>query len=106
MFLNLAHTPLEVYKISQELALECYRVTKKFLADERFALVQQIRRAATSVHLNLAEGCSRKSLKERNRYFEMSRSSVIEIDIVKSITIPTLFCKVLFARCFVRHTDY
>ena len=69
MFLNLAHTPLGVYKSSQEFALECYRVTKKFLADERFALVQQIRWAATSVHLNLAVGCSRKSLKERNRYF-------------------------------------
>jgi four helix bundle protein len=80
MFLNLAHTRLEVYKISQDLALECYRVTKKFPSDERFALVQQIRRAATSVHLNLADGCSRKSLKERNRYFEMSRGSVIEID--------------------------
>ncbi len=80
MFLNLAHTRLEVYKTSQELALECYRITKKFPPDERFALVQQIRRAAISVHLNLAEGCSRKSQKERNRYFEMSRGSVIEID--------------------------
>lgn len=86
MFMNLAHTRLEVYKISQELALECYRITKKFPADERFALVQQIRRAATSVHLNLAEGCSRKSLKERNRYFEMSRGSVIEIDSAIGIT--------------------
>ena len=80
MFLNLAHTRLEVYKLSQELALACYRITKKFPPDERFALVQQIRRAATSVHLNLAEGCSRKSQKERNRYFEISRGSVIEID--------------------------
>ena len=80
MFLHLAHTKLEVYKASQQLALECYKVTKMFPPDERFALVQQIRRAATSVHLNLAEGCSRKSLKERNRYFEISRGSVIEID--------------------------
>jgi four helix bundle protein len=80
MFLQLAHTKLEVYNLSQELALECYRITKKFPADERFALVQQIRRAATSVHLNLAEGCSRKSQNERNRYFEISRGSVIEID--------------------------
>ncbi len=86
MFLNLAHTRLEVYKTSQELALECYRITKKFPPDERFALVQQIRRAAISVHLNLAEGCSRKSQKERNRYFEMSRGSVIEIDSAIGIT--------------------
>src|SRR5215204_5621633 len=80
MFLQLAHTKLEVFKFSQELVLECYRITKNFPADEKFALVQQIRRAAISVHLNLAEGCSRKSLSERKRYFEISRGSVIEID--------------------------
>jgi four helix bundle protein len=80
MFLQLAHTKLNVYQFSQELALECYRVTKKFPADERFAMTQQIRRAAISVHLNIAEGSSRKSLAERNRYFEISRGSVIEID--------------------------
>jgi len=80
MFLQLAHTKLNVYQFSQELALECYRVTKKFPSDERFALMQQIRRAAISVHLNIAEGCSRKSQNERNRYFEIARGSVIEID--------------------------
>jgi len=36
--------------------------------------------AAISVHLNIAEGCSRKSPNERNRYFEIARGSVIEID--------------------------
>jgi four helix bundle protein len=80
MFLQLAHTKLNVYQFSQELALECYHVTKKFPPDERFAMTQQIRRAAISVHLNIAEGSSRKSLAERNRYFEISRGSVIEID--------------------------
>jgi four helix bundle protein len=80
MFLQLAHTKLNVYQFSQELALECYRVTKVFPSDERFALVQQIRRAAISVHLNIAEGSSRKSANERNRYFEIARGSVIEID--------------------------
>jgi len=80
MFLQLGHTKLEVYKFSQELAIECYRITKIFPSDEKFAMVQQIRRAAISVHLNLAEGCSRKSQNERNRYFEIARGSVIEID--------------------------
>ena len=80
MFLQLAHTKLEVYAISRQLVLECYEITKKFPAEEKFALVQQIRRAAISVHLNLAEGCSRKSPAERRRFHEISRSSVIEID--------------------------
>jgi len=80
MFSQLAHTRLDVFIFSQELALECYRVTKLFPDHEKFAMVQQIRRAALSVHLNIAEGCSRKSAAERKRFFEISRGSVIEID--------------------------
>jgi len=43
-------------------------------------MVQQIRRAVLSTHLNIAEGCSRKSEAERKRFFEVSRGSVIEVD--------------------------
>jgi len=80
MFLQLAHKRLNVYQSSQALALECYKVTRLFPNDEKFAMVQQIRRAALSVHLNLAEGSSRKSQTERNRFYEIDRGSVIEID--------------------------
>jgi four helix bundle protein len=80
MFLQLAHTKLNVYQFSQSLTLECYKVTRLFPQDEKFAMVQQIRRAALSVHLNLVEGCSRKSKAERCRFFEIARGSVIEID--------------------------
>jgi four helix bundle protein len=80
MFLQLAHTKLDVFSFSQELALECYKVTRLFPDYEKFAMVQQIRRAALSVHLNIAEGCSRKSIAERKRFFEIARGSVIEID--------------------------
>jgi four helix bundle protein len=80
MFLQLAHTKLDVYEISQLLAMECYKVTRQFPNDEKFAMTQQIRRAALSVHLNIGEGCSRKSKAERIRYFEIARGSVIEID--------------------------
>ena len=80
MFLQLAHKKLNVYQFSQALALECYKVTSQFPNDEKFAMVQQIRRAALSVHLNLTEGSSRKSQVERNRFYEIARGSVIEID--------------------------
>jgi four helix bundle protein len=80
MFLQLAHTKLNVYRFSQTLTLECYKITRQFPAEERFAMVQQIRRAALSVHLNIAEGCSRRSKAERSRFFEIARGSVIEVD--------------------------
>jgi four helix bundle protein len=80
MFLQLAHTKPKIFQQSHLLSLECYKVTKQFPPEERFALTQPIRRAAISVHLNLAEGCSRKSDGERKRYFEIARGSVIEVD--------------------------
>ena len=80
MFLQLAHTKLSVYQSSQDVILECYKLTKRFPPEERFSLVSQIRRAAISVHLNLAEGSSRKSGKERIRFYEIARGSLIEVD--------------------------
>lgn len=80
MFLKLAHTKLDAYTYSHHLVVECYKITKSFPSDERFGMMHQIRRAAVSVHLNLAEGASRKSPLERKRFFEISRGSVIEID--------------------------
>lgn len=80
MFLQLNHKNLEVYKTSRELVKSCYKQTLLLPIEEKFALAQQIRRAAMSVKLNIAEGSSRKSEIERKRFYEISRGSVIEID--------------------------
>ena len=80
MFLELAHTKTDVFQTSKKFTLECYRITKDFPADEKFGMVSQIRRAALSTHLNIAEGCSRKSENERKRFFEIARGSVVEVD--------------------------
>ena len=65
----------------------CNGETKAFPAGEKFGLIQQIRRAALSVHLNLAEGCSRKSAAERKRFYEIARGSLIEIDASLNIAV-------------------
>jgi four helix bundle protein len=80
MFLQLSHTKLKTYETTKQLIIECYKLTASFPSDEKFALVQQIRRAAVSVFLNYAEGCSRTSAAERKRFFEISRGSLIEVD--------------------------
>jgi len=87
MFLELAHTKLDAFQISKELVLGCYKETKSFPSEERFGIIQQIRRAALSVHLNIAEGCSRKSANERKRFYEIARGSIIEIDSALDIAI-------------------
>lgn len=59
---------------------EIYRATNKLPQEEKFNLVPQLRRAALSVKLNIAEGSTRKSDTERKRYLEIARGSVVEID--------------------------
>jgi len=71
---------MDAYSFSGAFVLECYRLTKILPAEERVGMIFQIPRAALSVHLNMAEGASRKSEVERKRYYEISRSSIIEID--------------------------
>ena len=80
MFLLLSHTHLDIFKVSKSLILLTYQITERFPKEEKYALTQQLRRAALSVHLNIAEGCSRRSMPERKRFFEISKGSVIEID--------------------------
>ena len=50
---------LEVWRKSVTFAGLVYRLTKGFPSDERFGLTNQIRRAATSISSNIAEGSAR-----------------------------------------------
>jgi four helix bundle protein len=93
MFLQLSHTKLDVYKVCKALVIEAYKVTKKFPAEEKYALTMQIRRAATSILLNLAEGSSRKSPSERKRYYEIARGSLIEVDAAFEIAFDLAYFK-------------
>ncbi|WP_026309993.1 four helix bundle protein [Niabella aurantiaca] len=80
MFLRLNHQNLEVYKSANRLLIECYKFSKTLPDYEKFGMASQIRRAALSNLLNIAEGASRKSGPEKKRYYEIARGSIIEID--------------------------
>ena len=80
MLIQLRHKSLNVYSAVRDLTKVIYQITLRLPVEEKFNMVQQLRRAALSVKLNLAEGCSRRSATERKRYLEVSRGSVIEID--------------------------
>ena len=78
--LDLSHKNLEVYKIALMLVKEVYTITKLLPKDELYGLTSQLRRSAVSVSSNLAEGAARKSSKEKKRFYEISRSSLVEVD--------------------------
>ena len=70
---------LVVYVKSRKLIKDIYLLQNKFSKEERYALGDQIRRAATSITANLAEGSGRKSLKEKVHFLEISFGSMTEV---------------------------
>lgn len=68
---------LSVYRKSLDFVNNIYGVTSKFPNEERFALVDQFRRAAISISLNIAEGYGDSNLSFK-RYLKISKGSVRE----------------------------
>ncbi len=63
-----------------KLIVEIYKISSVFPDEEKFGLTSQIRRAATSVLLNLAEGSARFSKAEFARFLNISIASLVEVD--------------------------
>ena len=70
---------LNVYTNSKELVKYIYSLIQKFPPEEKFALCTQIRRASTSIPINIAEGFGRFSSKEKARFIEIAFGSLTEI---------------------------
>lgn len=70
---------LNVWQNSIEFVDKIYKVTEKFPQKEQFGLTNQVRRAAVSVALNIAEGCDKNSDLEFARYLRMSLGSINEV---------------------------
>lgn len=70
---------MDVFKLSHRLTLDIYRYTKKYPADEKFGLVSQMRRAASSVPMNLVEGSHRNNRKEYRQFVGIAKGSIAEL---------------------------
>ncbi|PIR94099.1 four helix bundle protein [Candidatus Falkowbacteria bacterium CG10_big_fil_rev_8_21_14_0_10_39_11] len=69
---------LRSWEEHHEIILEIYILTKNFPEDEQFGLCSQIRRSASSITANLAEGFGRYYFKDKIRFYYMARSSNTE----------------------------
>ncbi len=69
---------LEVWKESFKFALDIYKITARFPLEEKYALTSQLKRSASSVPANIAEGKGRESDKEFNRFLYIARGSLEE----------------------------
>jgi four helix bundle protein len=71
---------LKVWGKAHALVLTCYEITKLFPREEMFGLVSQIRRAASSIPANIAEGCGRRGNAELHRFLQMAMGSASELE--------------------------
>lgn len=70
---------LMVYQVARQLVKEVYLLQNMFPKEEHYALGDQVRRAATSITANLAEGSGRQSIKEKIHFIEIAFGSMTEV---------------------------
>lgn len=75
-----SYQELKVWQQAMDLAVLCYQKTQSFPKEERYGLVSQIRRAATSIPANIAEGQGRQHTKEFLNSLSIARGSLKELE--------------------------
>jgi len=71
---------LKVWEKSHELALAAYDATANFPKQEMFGLVSQVRRCASSIPANIAEGCGGRGNGEFHRFLQIAMGSASELE--------------------------
>ena len=70
---------LIAYQKAKEVVKHTYKLLKKFPAEERYAMSDQLRRASVSITSNIAEGINRYSVKDKSHFIDMSYGSLMEV---------------------------
>jgi len=86
------------------LAESCYRVTRDFPLDENYGLTSQMRRAATSIPTNVAEGYGRETTGAYIQFLRVSQGSLKELETLillaeKVETLETAKSELLMNEC-------
>lgn len=71
---------LKVWDKGHEVTLEVYKITKAFPKEELYGLTSQMRRAASSIPTNIAEGCGRNSNPQLVQFLSIATGSAFELD--------------------------
>ena len=71
---------LGVWEKAHSMTIGVYKATKEFPREELFGITSQMRRAASSIGANIAEGTGRRSDGELTRYLHIARGSAAELE--------------------------
>lgn len=71
---------LKVWQKGFDIAVNTFKLVSSFPKEEKFGLSSQLTRAGVSIPSNIAEGSSRSSDKDYNRFLEISLGSTFEME--------------------------
>ena len=71
-------TDVVVWQKAHAWVLDVYRFTETFPRHELFGLTSQLRRAATSIPANFAEGFGKRGVADKARFFNIAQGSIEE----------------------------
>ncbi|MEO8404783.1 MAG: four helix bundle protein [Chitinophagaceae bacterium] len=71
---------LKIWQKGFLIVVNSFKITSTFPSHEKYGLISQINRAAVSIASNIAEGSSRTSIKDYNRFIEISLGSAFELE--------------------------
>jgi len=71
---------LKIWQKGFNIAVKSFTLTASFPKEEKYGLSSQMTRAAVSIPSNVAEGSSRSSEKDYNRFLEISLGSTYELE--------------------------
>lgn len=72
-------TDLVAWKVAHQLVVTVYKITKEFPKEEKYSLIDQMRRSALSISSNIAEGFSRQGKKEKTQFYFTAKGSITEL---------------------------
>ena len=75
-----SYRDLRVWQEGMDLAEMCYRLTQVFPREERYGMTSQVRRAAASIPVNIAEGYGRGSQGEYMQFLQIAQGSLKELE--------------------------
>ena len=71
---------LKVWEVSHHFAVGIFRISRSFPKEELYGITSQVRRAAFSIPINIAEGCGRHTSKDFAHFLDMAMGSASEVE--------------------------
>ena len=95
---NYSFETLIVWQKSHQFVLDIYAIAKNFPKDEIYGLTSQLKRASVSIPANIAEGFGRRGDKDKLRFYNISRASLLEVRYFLILVHDLKYCDTLILR--------